>query len=193
MRFTYIACLLLGLLVVSGCKWLDKDKVQPKHNNAETYYSIKGFLDDQWRYLEGQPITLLRVATFNGHSDSSFVRLDSTVWKEIRKQFDATDIGESRFIGQYDFSMYDEDALNQVVLTYTAKNKELLTRKMDIGMDNVTQRIGTIYIETHSGNRSYEKTQKLTYIPRQVISIQAFEKSVISKPENLRVAYYFKY
>jgi len=193
MRFKHIGYLFLGLLFFSGCKWFDKDQLQPENSNAETYYSIKGFLDDQWRYLEGQPITLLRVATFNGHSDSSFVRLDSTVWKEIRKQFDPSDIAESRFLGQYDFSMYDEDALNQIVLSYTAKNNDLLTQKLNIGMDNVNHRIRTIYIETRKSNRTYETSRKLTYIPRQVISIQAFEKSVISKRENMRVAYYFKY
>lgn len=193
MRFKHIGYLFFGILFFSGCKWLDKDKLQPANSSEETYYSIKGFLDDQWHYLKGQPFTLLRVSTFNGRSDSSFVRLDSVVWKGIRKQFDASDISDSRFLGQYDFSMYDEDALNQVVLTYTANNKDLLTQKLNIGMDNVNHRIQTIYIETHNGNRTYEKTQKLTYIPRQVISIQVFEQSVISKPENLRVAYYFKY
>ena len=193
MRFKHIFYLLPALLFVSGCQWFDKDRLQPPDSNGDTYYSIKGFLDDQWHFLEGQPIVLLRVATFNGQSDSSFVRLDSALWKEIRKQFDASDIGETRFLGQYDFSMYQENALNQIVLTYTAKNPDLLTRKLDIGMDNVNHRIQTVYIETRTGNRTYEKNRKLTYIPRQVISIQAFEKSVISKPENMRVAYYFKY
>ncbi|HET8574059.1 MAG TPA: hypothetical protein VFL76_09320 [Edaphocola sp.] len=196
MHFRHVyhcAVLLLGLPFLSGCKWFDKDRQQPKNASADTYYSIKGFLDDQWRFLEGQPIVLLRVATFNGKSDSSFVSLDSMVWKEIRKQFDASDIGEPRFLGQYDFSMYNEEALNQIVLSYTAKNRDLLTQKINIGMDNVNHQVRTVYIETHKGNRTYEKTQKLTYIPRQVISIQAFEKSIISRPENLRVAYYFKY
>lgn len=193
MHFRHTYYLLLGVLLLSGCKWFDKDRQQLNASDSDTYYSIKGFLNDQWHFLQGQPIVLLRVATFNGKSDSSFVSLDSTVWKEIRKQFDASDIGEARFLGQYDFAMYNEDALNQIAMAYTAKNKDLLTQKVNIGIDNVNHQVQTIYIETHKSNRTYEKTQNLTYIPHQVIAIQSFEKSIISRPENLRVAYYFKY
>lgn len=184
--------LFLGL-IFSSCQFLEKQPVLEQKNTDEGYYSISGFLDDQWNIIGGQPYVLLRVASFNGQIDSSYVHLDSTLWKNIRKQFDPSDISSSRFLNQYTFSMYKEDALNLIYLNYEANLPSLFTRKLNVGVDNLNHKIRTVFIETRSGNRTYEKAQKLTYIPHKLIRIQSFEKSVVSKPEELMVSYYFDY
>lgn len=192
-RISTIYLLLLSLGLFSGCKYIkEKTRLPENKDNEETYFSIKQFLDDQWNLLHDQPILLLRVAEFNGKKDSAYVELDSTVWRNIRKQFDPADISNPRFLGQYDFSYFEENRLNMITLNYTSKNKKLFTKTIDIEMDNHTQRVRSIYIETSRNNRTYMKSQKLTYFPRNLIRIQTFEKSVISKSEELSISYYFK-
>lgn len=183
---------IVTITFLSGCRFLKKDNPL-KNNTGDGYYSVKEFLDDQWHLLSDQPIVLLRVAKFNGKADSSFVPLDSTLWKNIRKQFDPTDISDPRFLNQYNFTSYSDNALSLIYVNYEANNKNLLTRTFNISADNLNHKIRSVFIETHSGNRTYEKSQKLTYVPHRLIQIQSFEKSIISRPEDMLITYYFKY
>jgi hypothetical protein len=183
---------LLLTTLFSGCSYLKKEK-PVKENSGEGYYSVKGFLDDQWRLLNNQPIVLLRVSKFNDRTDSAYVPLDSSLWKNIRKQFDPSDISDTRFLNQYKFSTFSDNDLNIIYFNYEALSKKLLTQKLNISADNLTHRILSVFIETRNENKTYEKTQKLTYIPHRFIQIQSFEKSIISRPEDLLVTYYFSY
>lgn len=159
----------------------------------ETYFSIKQFLDDQWKNREGVPYTLLRVASFNGVSDSAFVPLDSTLWHSLRSRFDETDISDPRFFGRYTFNTFEEEALDLINLYYEAIDPELFTRKLNIGIDYFTGRVRSVYVETSKKNAVYEKKGKLLYVPDRLIQVQEYEKSVVSPRKQLNVAYYFEY
>lgn len=195
MNFRKKVSFLLPLLIafcVSSCQLFKSEKPQ-QANTSEGYYSIKGFLNDQWHLLHGEPIVLLQVSSFNGTTDSAYVRLDSTLWKNICKQFDPSDISDPKFVNQYQFSTFSDNSLNLIYMNYEAENEGLFTRNLNIGIDNLTHKIKSIFIETEQGNHTYEKSQKLTYIPHNLIRIQTFEKSIISKPENLTVSYFFNF
>lgn len=185
--------LFVSLFFSTGCQFLKSPDSATGNDSTEGYYSIKGFLDDQWALLNGEPIVLLRVATFNGKKDSSYVKFDSALWVSIRKQFDPSDISDPRFLNQYKFTLYSDNSLNLDFINYEALNKDLFTRSLNMSFDNENHKIKSIFIETRKMNGSYEKSQKLTYMPYTLIRIQTFEKSIISSPENLSVSYYFKF
>ena len=187
MKFFNIIVLLSILTITFSCR----EKLKEEDPDVATYFSIKQFLDDQWKNREGIPYTLNKISTFNGLSDSSFIGLDSVVWKQIREKFDATDISEPKYLDQYEYSNYEEDALDVTVLHYEAKDKGLFTRKMDVSVDVFNNRVRTIYIETLKKNAIYTKSQKLLYVPDQIIQIQEFEKSIVSPVKEMKVVYIF--
>lgn len=189
----FLMSLGLWLLLLSGCKYFKKSTYEPPEEEQETYFSVSEFLDDQWKLLAGQPYMLLKVTNFNGSKDSSMVLLDSTLWQQIREPFDAADIGKVQFLEQYRFTTYKENVLNAIYINYEALYKDLYTRRLNVGMDNYNYKIQSIYIEAEKRNRTYTSIRKLTYIPQKSIRIQGFEKSIISKPEEMNVVYYFSY
>lgn len=166
-----------------------------KENDSEEkegYFSVSQFLDDQWKNREGIPYLLLKVTNFNGIIDSSYVGLDSIIWKEIRQPFDAADISDPEWIGRYHFSHYDEDVLNLAMFSYEAASDKLWVQKTDIGYDQTNNRIKTIYIETQKKNFVNLEKQKLLYIPDETIQIQTYQKTLISKAKDLKITYYFQ-
>jgi len=184
-----IIFLLIIVLSFTNCK----SKVTPKDPNVETYFSIKQFLDDQWENRKGIPYTLLKISTFNGKMDSSIVGLDSILWQGIRTKFDPADISSTEFLGQYDFNSFEEKEMDLTTLHYQAKNKDLFMQVMNIDIDDFTNRIRSVYIETSKENAIYKKTEKLLFVPDNLIQIQEFEKSMVSPAKNMKISYRFDY
>lgn len=191
-RKSYRFLLLLGVfsILFSACK----NKRNPaKPEDPETYFSVQQFLDDQWATRHGQPVSLLRIISFNGMTDSSFVNLDSTLWSTIRAKFDEADIGNPKFLEQYTFNLFEDKDLQLINLNYEAKLPDLFTRKMYVGVDAFNNRVRSVYIETNKQNKVYRRSQKLYYAPDRVIQIQEFEKSLTMPEKDLKVEYHYKY
>jgi len=186
----FLACLFPVFL--SACKPEVRQETLPGAAK-DTYFSVKQFLDDQWRMKGGQPYVLLRNTFFNGKADSAYVPLDSALWQTIRGQFDAADISASKFLGQYTFELYEDRDMGLVNYDYEAKRPELFTRRMIISADNFSNRIRSVYIETERRNKVYVRTQKLNYVPDNFIQLQEFQKSVATPAARLQVDYYFRY
>jgi hypothetical protein len=189
---------LAGALLLSGifsvlCFACTSKKAAEKPKDQETYFSVRQFLDDQWKTRKGQPIALLRITSFNGTSDSSFVNLDSTLWSNIRMKFDQADIGNPKFLDQYRFNLFEDADLQLVNLNYEAKSDELFTQKMNIGVDAFNNRVRSVYIETRIRNKVYRRSQKLYYAPDRVIQIQEYEKSATMPEKDLKVEYHYRY
>jgi len=182
-----IACLL------TGCRLIG-DKLNPpvlEENKEDLYFSVKDFLDDQWKNRENQPYTLTRIIMLNDRSDTAFVAWDSAFFATIRVPFDAADIGKREFLGKYNFSVTEDNISGAYNLTYEANLPELTTRKLIIAMDRYNQRVRSVYIETIEDNQLHYRSQKLLYIPDRTIQIQEFEKTNVSNSKNLTVTYKF--
>jgi hypothetical protein len=191
-KIVAVTCLLMvGLL--SGCKLIES-KLNPPvitENKEELYFSVKDFLDDQWKNRAHQPYTLTRIISLNDLSDTAFITWDSTFFNTIRAPFDAADIGKQEFLGKYNFSIAEDNISGAYNLTYEAKLPELTTRKLMITMDSYNQRLTGLYIETVEDNRLHYRSQKLLYLPDRSIQIQEFEKTDVSGAKNLRITYKF--
>lgn len=189
MNFFKLIPLLLLCFIAFACS--QKKKVN--NPEQETYFSVKQFLDDQWKNREGNPYSLMKVVDFNGKTDSTIVSLDSNLWKLIRPFFDEANIGDVEHFGQYEFNSFEEETLDMIMLHYEAINKKAFTRKMDIGVDVFTHRVKSVYIETQKKNAIYLKTQKLLFIPDRIIQIQEYEKSIVSPAKKMNISYYFDF
>lgn len=181
----FLFCFLILSLV--SCK----NKTIAIDEDAATYFSIKQFLDDQWENRKDIPFTLTKIATMNGETDSSYIGLDSVLWENIRAKFDPTDISEPKFLNQYEISSFEEETMDYTTLRYQAKTKKQFTQVLNIDIDNFNNRVRAIYIETLKENAIYKKTEKLLYIPDDLIQIQEFEKSVVSPEKNMKLSFRF--
>lgn len=194
MRSKYLLIVVIALSLFA-CKEKQKSGSgeEEKAGEEDTYFSITDYFVDQWNNRRDNPYVLLRIVTLNGKSDSSFVNLDSTLWFGLRAKFDAADISNKKFLGQYKFDMFDDQTTETTHLHYEAKSPELFMQKMDIAADIFTNLVNSVYIETRQEKGNLSRTQKLQYIPDHIFQIQEYERSPGVPEKNLRMEYRFKY
>ncbi len=171
-------------IVLSSCtKKEDTTTASP----GSTYFSINGFIADQWKTFKGQPYGITKTVTLNGKTDSMFTSAFELDWSAVMKPFIESDISDPKFLGKYNYTAFKDDATYTINLYYEAKEDNLFTRKLQISIDDLTAKIKSVYIETEDG----ETTRKLFYIPVKVVSIQEFENMGESNGKELRVEYRF--
>ena len=194
MNFKYLLIPLMTIAVFA-CKEKQKSTsaTEEKKEDVPTYFSITGYFEDQWNTRRGNPYVLLRIVTLNGKTDSAFVNLDSTLWYGLRAKFDAADISDKKFLDQYNFNMFPDETTGSNHLYYEAKTPELFMRKMDIGADQVTDLVKSVYLETRLNKGDMVRSQKLQYVPDRFFQIQEFESSPGAPDKNLRMEYHFQY
>lgn len=189
MLFRSSFILILSCLTIISCK-KQKPKPEQTEQDVATYFSIRQFASDQFKSFWGQPFSLERIKVQNDHVDSSIVAVTNLDWKEILEPFFKADISDPKFLGQYSFSMLDDDASDSRTYFYEAKNKDLFTRNFQVVTDPLTDKIKSIFIETADKNG---KTQKLFYKPIKLIQIQEFESPIVGADKKVRLEYRFLY
>jgi hypothetical protein len=181
---------LLLFITVSfiSCKRSPKPSIDKQ---ADTYFSVKQFVDDQWKTFHGQPFGMIQIVSIDGKQDTILTNAYAVDWAAIIRPFFESDISNKKFLGQYTFSSFPEESTESINLYYEANNPKLFTRKLIIIIDDVNAKIKSIYVETEKRTRWNTTTQKLFYIPVKLISIQEFERSTPGPTKEVRVAYRF--
>jgi len=182
--------LILFLILLGSCKQDEKTENKVADNNA-TYFSIKQFVKDQYDIYRGQPFGLVKTVRLNGKVDSSLVTANNMEWGSIFKIFFDTDISDPKFLNEYDFTMFEDDASLTRNFYYEAKSDKLYTKKLQISADVTTNKIRSIFIEASENTRWHGKLRKLFYMPLKVINIQEFERSTPGPDKELIIEYRF--
>ena len=188
--FQRIVLFAITCITIYSCKPKQAKEPTPPTGQA-TYFSIVQFTLDQWNTYHGQPFGIEKTTYLDGKKDSAMLNAITMDWAPIFKVFFATDIGDYKYLGKYDFTMFADDATTTQNFYYEAKDDKLFTRKFQVSADQFTNKVRSIYIETEKKTRRNTVTQKLLYMPLKVISIQEFEWSDGKDPKEMRVEYRF--
>jgi hypothetical protein len=184
--------LLFASITISIMSCKKKEAVNANHDLSKgTYFSIKDFTKDQWKTFHGQPFVINQHITLNGKTDSVLVSALNMKWSQVFKIFFETDISDPKFLEKYEFSMFEESTTQTRTFTYTARDPELFTQKLQIAADEYNNKIRSIYIETQKETFWNKQTQKLLYSPVHVIQIQEHNDPLIGRQKDLVIEYKF--
>lgn len=192
-QFRYYGIVLTVLLFIfaSGCRKKEKD---PYANLKGNYFSIRQFALDEWNTFAGEPFTLTKTTRINGIlKDSTTTSSDTLNWGTIFNVFFATDISDRKYLGQYKFTQFDDNADDTHNFFYEAnpEDEDLYTRKLLITISSYNQRVKGIYIEAMKKNILGETTYKLYYKPLVTIQMQTIEKPVLGSKKHTVTEYTF--
>lgn len=174
-------------LLISCNKKEEKMPVAYKGN----YFSVINFAHDQWDTYSGQPIAVTQYITENGKKDSAIISALTMKWSEIFKTFFQTDISDPKFLEKYDFAMFDESTTQTKTFSYTAKNPDFFTQKLEISADAYNNKVRSVYIETKKSTFWNTTTQKLLYSPMHVIQILEHNDPLIGSQKEKVTEYKF--
>lgn len=178
----------LVALVIAFCvSCTHKDKQTNEQVQGPGYFSVIDFAKDQFDTYWGQPFGIKKIITLNGKTDSSYFSVFQMEWGSILKAFFDSDIGNIKYVGQYNFSSFEDSTMDTKTYYYEAKDKKLFTRSLQIITNAENDKVKSIYIETKKNGR----VQKLMYLPIKLIQIQEYESSFIGGKKDLHVEYRF--
>lgn len=178
----------LILLLLASCSKKEQDV---KDAPSGSYFSIVQYAQDQWEVYHGNAFGMYKKVSLNGEVDSTVTNALDADWGSILKVFFETDISDKKYIGKYDFSMFDDETTMTRSYYYEAKDKKLYTKKLQIMADYYTNKIKSIYIEAEKVTRMGTRSVKLLYVPLDVISIQELETTKTGQKKDLRIEYKF--
>lgn len=188
LRFLALSIVTLLLMSSLACK----KKAEPKYDTSKgTYFSIRDFARDQWSTFGGQPFVINQFTTLNGKRDSVLISALELKWSAVFKTFFETDISEPKFLDRYQFDNFLEETTQSRTFSYTAKDPELYTQKLQITIDNFTGKIRNIYIEAQKASFWNKQTKKLLYTPVRVLQIQEHNEPLIGQSKDLIIEYKF--
>lgn len=156
-------------------------------------WSIKSYLDDEWKIIKTEQYVLLRTIEEDGQIDSSYVELNDQNFKELRSFFDPTDINQETFKPLYQVSESGDFKNAYLFLHYQALNDDLLTQKIDVGFHDETMKILSVYIETKKESFLKSEYKKLNYNSHKSIVIQEEEKPLFGKDKRRITRYFYNY
>lgn len=186
-RSVICVVMLVGLMSCSS----DSDTAKEVPTDSEgTYFSVRQFAADQFKIYRGTPFVIEKLVTLNGAEDSLMINSYEADWESIFQTFFATDIGDKKFLDQYQPEVF-QDGMGAIVFYYTAKDDKLFTRSLQVRIDELTHRVLSVFVET--GKKSFwsEERQKLYYTPMKLIQIQEYSKPLIGREKDLRVVWRF--
>ena len=164
-----ILFIVLLAVLTSSCK----KKIDPYADEKGNYFSIRQYGLDQWNTFSGEPIMIVKTTRLNsGKTDSLLTNSDTLDWAPIFKTFFETDISDRKYLGQYTFTQFDDNQDETHNFYYEANDKDMFTQKLLISIDQYTNKVRGIYIETFKKDIEGEHTQKLYYAPLKTIQIQ---------------------
>lgn len=181
--------ILFTIAAFAGCK--KEMKKAPAEQTEGSYFSIKQFGLDQWNIFAGEPFTIVKTMTINGKVDSSYTNSDTLDWSQIFKVFYATDISDREYLNKYTFTQFDQEEDLTHNFFYQANEDDLFTQKLLISIDQFTNTVRGIYIETHEGSVFNDVTQKLYYKPMKIVQIQTIEKPLFGDKKHTVEQYDF--
>ena len=191
MSLRIIALPIVVLVIFAACKPHAKPTAVKDNGEKGTYFSVNQFIKDQWNTHIGQPYSIVKVVTKNGKADSSITNALTMDWGDIFKRFFATDIGDPKYVGHYEFSMFLDESTDTRNFYYEAKDDMLFTRKLQITAMQENNKITHIYIETERRSGMKDVIQHLYYAPLSVIQIQEFDALATGDKNQVRIEYFF--
>lgn len=142
--------LLLALIFLAGCK----DKKEEGPDNS-AFIPVTSIIQSQVKDVDTSLYSIIKVETVNNQAETTFIKRED--FRKYAADFLALpDLRDKKWKGDYDETNFYDDALESIILSYTAKDEDLETRKQELLVDpnpEGNSKVNTIIAETISDKK----------------------------------------
>jgi hypothetical protein len=167
---------LILLSVFSACN------NEPENDDInKTFFPIEGNIRAELKKIDSLPVTILKYSTEKGLSDTSIFSREE--FRKIAEQLYTPDISSPELKKYYRESVFMDNTINTVTMSYTTTEKEPEIRKIEVMIHPESEEVRSIYVEKQNGQTLF----KMVWTPGknlQVITIPDGE------PENIKTEKY---
>lgn len=178
--------LLSGLILIcslAACK--DKKK---QDESEGQFFPVLSFLKGQANHIDTSLYRIVKIETIDSTSTTTYIRREE--FKEYAKDFlELPDISAGKWKDEYEETKMFDDALNNVILTYTTTDKENEVRREDVMLEPTNasgnSEVKTVIInKIESGGDSTVEKNMVWYVNKRFTIITKVEKG--NQPEKIR-------
>lgn len=158
---SWLNCEALFILGFALLAFMPACKPRIENNGA---FDLKGYITKDAGRLKKLNHAVIKTVFHNGVTETKTVHIDN--WAQELGLFIDADINKPTWKSNYDVTA--EDSL----LVYRAKNKDKDLKVRYLLINHTKQKVKWILIYTKAENMLYKTTQKLTYYPDSLYSIE---------------------
>ena len=122
------------------------------------------------------PYTFKLITIENGKKDSSFLKADEVDWKELKAPFLKANLYQKKLDKHYDINVFTDTLYGKMTMLLTSIDPTAITSKMSITAKSGTNKIMTVYAETHDAGFLVSKEYKLLYVVGKTLQVQEDKK-----------------
>lgn len=151
----FLSCIPMLVLVFTGCNNLSTapKKELPLADTAK-FYPLRGFLQDQIRYVDLRNFPIYKITVKNGLKDSVPLTKEQFIaWAGL---FLKRDLSEPAVKIQYQETVFQDQSTGSLTLNYTPVSNNAIVKSLDILLDEETHIVKRVFIRTayQSGDSS---------------------------------------
>lgn len=151
----FLSCVPMLVLILTGC---NNPSTAPKKElplaDTAKFYPLRGFLQDQIRYVDLRNFPIHKITIKNGVKDS--VPLTKEQFMAWAGLFLKRDLSEPAVKIQYQETVFQDQSTGSLTLNYTPVSNHAIVKSLDILLDEETHIVKRVFIRTayQSGDSS---------------------------------------
>jgi hypothetical protein len=153
--FIFLAPLLFIFIIACHSKSKDAS------NEDTQFYPAKNFIIAEINKLDTIPLAVLRKTVVNNKTDSAYISKEE--FRKAAGVFLEPDISDPKLKKLYKETVFMDNTVNAITLTYSPGENEAEVRKMDVLLDPGNNKLERIYMEKEKKNGDSLITHKLMW------------------------------
>jgi hypothetical protein len=133
----------LFLLLIVSCAPKQEEKAFEQAD--KNFYPIKSFVKTELAELDSLPVAVFKFTTVNSKTDTTIV--EKPAFRKIAEELTAPDITVPPLKENYKETVFMDETVNSVTLSYTATDENVEIQKIDVFVHPETEKVKHIYIE----------------------------------------------
>ena len=174
---------LVFILCLSACK-----SKQKKDTQDGQYFPVLSFLKGQVKDIDTSLYRIIKVETIDSNSTTTYIKRED--FNQYAKDFlGIPDISSDKWKDDYEETKMFDDALNNVILTYTTTEQDNEVRREDVMLEPTNasgnSEVKNIIINTlQSGGDSTIEKNMVWYVNKRFIVVTKIQKA--NQPERIK-------
>jgi hypothetical protein len=137
-------CSITSLSILAACSSPSADPEESKQENNE-FYPVQAYITQELKELDSLPVAVFRYGVSGKAMDTQLV--DKKIFRAMAEKLASPDIALEPLKKSYQESVYMDNTLNLVTLSYRTKDPNLEIQKLDVYVTPETDKVKNIYLE----------------------------------------------
>jgi hypothetical protein len=133
--------------ILAACSSPTSEPAESQQENKD-FYPVRAYIAQELKELDSLPVAVFRYGVSGQVKDTQLV--DKAAFRAMAEKLASPDISLEPLKKSYQESVYMDNTLNLVTLSYRAKDPSLEIQKLDVYVTPEKDRVKNIYLEKRS-------------------------------------------